>query len=97
MRGSVPAFGAALNATGPDPDPLAPPVMEIHGVPVLAVQSHPFPAVTLRPPLTLLIQVDRFLPTFVDVKIENIEIVEGGLAVRIGAGGATPPVPGGKR
>jgi len=57
----------------------------------------PGDAVTMRPPLTLVIRLDRFLPTFVDVQIEKIDIVEGGLAVRIGSGGATPPPPGGKR
>ncbi len=57
----------------------------------------PGDAVTLRPPLTLLIRLDRFLPNFVDVQIETIDIIEGGLAVRMGPGGATPPPPGGKR
>ena len=50
MRGSVPRFGPALRATGPDPELLAPPVIEIQGVPVLALQSQPLPAVTLKPP-----------------------------------------------
>ncbi len=57
----------------------------------------PGDAVTLRPPLTIVIRLDRFLPPFVDVQIEKIDIIEGGLAVRMGPGGATPPPPGGKR
>lgn len=40
---------------------------------------------------SLVIQLDRFLPTFVDVEISEIRIVDGGLAVRLGSGGADLP------
>jgi hypothetical protein len=42
----------------------------------------------------LVIQLDRFLPTFLDVELAEIRILEGGLAVRLGRGGADlPPFP----
>lgn len=40
---------------------------------------------------SLVIELDRFLPTFVDVEISEIRIVEGGLMVRLGSGGADLP------
>ena len=40
-------------------------------------------------PFTFVIELDRFLPTFVDVEIREIRIVDGGLALQIGAGGAS--------
>jgi hypothetical protein len=41
---------------------------------------------------TILVKLDRFLPPFVDVKIEQIRPVSGGIAVRLGPGGADPPL-----
>jgi hypothetical protein len=49
----------------------------------------PRDAVTLRPPSTFVIQVDRFLPPVVAVEIRSVRIIEGGLAVELGAGGIT--------
>jgi hypothetical protein len=45
--------------------------------------------VTIRPPFTFIIQLDRFLPSFIDMQIREIRIIEGGLAVAIGPGGAS--------
>jgi hypothetical protein len=39
------------------------------------------------------IQLDRFLPPFIDVAISEIRLIEDGVAVRLGPGGATPPLP----
>lgn len=44
---------------------------------------------------TISVKLDRFLPPFVDVKIEQIRPVSGGIAVRLGPGGADPPASGG--
>jgi hypothetical protein len=46
------------------------------------------PGVTIRPPFTFVIEVERFLPTFVDVRIREIRIIDGGLAISLGPGGA---------
>lgn len=43
----------------------------------------------------LVIKLDRFLPPFADVTIEQIRPIAGGIAVRLGPGGADPPLPGG--
>lgn len=43
----------------------------------------------------LVIRVDRFLPSFVDVEIDSIRIVSDGFEVIIGPGGADPPAIGG--
>lgn len=48
----------------------------------------------LEPPATLVISLDRFLPTFVDADIREIRIVDGGLAVTLGEGGADLPTSG---
>ncbi|MCA1732042.1 MAG: hypothetical protein LC732_00385 [Acidobacteria bacterium] len=45
----------------------------------------------------IFIALDRFLPPFVDLEIDSIRIVDGGLAVTLGPGGADPPQPGGSR
>lgn len=48
--------------------------------------------VTVHPEsLSVSIRLDRFLPPFVDLTIERIDIVEGGLRVRCSAGGADIP------
>lgn len=43
----------------------------------------------------IVIAVDRFLPSFVDAAIEEVWIVPDGIAVRLGPGGADPPMAGG--
>jgi hypothetical protein len=54
----------------------------------------PADLVRLEPPATLVVSLDRFLPTFVDADIREIRIVDGGLAVTLGAGGADLPPSG---
>lgn len=46
---------------------------------------------------SVLIKLDRFLPPFADVTIEQIRPVAGGIAVRLGPGGADPPASGGTK
>lgn len=55
-----------------------------------------FPADLVRyeEPATLVVSLDRFLPKFVTADIQRVWIVEGGLAVTLGRGGADPPPPG---
>ncbi|HEX8619768.1 MAG TPA: hypothetical protein VF911_19455 [Thermoanaerobaculia bacterium] len=54
-----------------------------------------FPAdVGFEPPATLVLSLDRFLPPFVAADIQKIWIIDGGLAVTLGRGGADLP-PGG--
>ena len=48
----------------------------------------------LEPPATLVVSLDRFLPTFVDADIREIRIIDGGLTVALGAGGADLPPSG---
>ncbi|HVT43024.1 MAG TPA: hypothetical protein VMT00_01410 [Thermoanaerobaculia bacterium] len=43
------------------------------------------------PAQTVVIALDRFLPSFVDVTIERIRLVEGGIELLLGNGGADPP------
>ena len=45
-------------------------------------------AVRYEEPATLVISLDRFLPTFVDAEVQQIWIIDGGLAVTLGRGGA---------
>jgi hypothetical protein len=52
----------------------------------------PAELVRLEPPATLVVSLDRFLPTFVDADIREIRIVDGGLTVALGAGGADLPL-----
>lgn len=54
-----------------------------------------FPAdITYEEPSTLVISLDRFLPPFVSADIQKIWIIDGGLAVTLGAGGADLPTGG---
>lgn len=51
-----------------------------------------FPAdVGYEPPATLVLSLERFLPSFVEADIKKIWIIEGGLAVTLGRGGADIP------
>ena len=54
----------------------------------------PADLVRLEPPTTLVVSLDRFLPTFVDADIREIRIIDGGLAVTLGEGGADLPPSG---
>jgi len=42
-------------------------------------------------PATFVISLDRFLPTFISADIQKIWIIDGGLAVTLGRGGADLP------
>ena len=44
--------------------------------------------VQLEEPATLVVSLDRFLPSFVDAEVQRIWIIDGGLAVTLGRGGA---------
>ncbi|HSP35915.1 MAG TPA: hypothetical protein VLU46_16500 [Thermoanaerobaculia bacterium] len=44
-------------------------------------------------PATLVMSLDRFLPNFVSADIQKIWIIDGGLAVTLGRGGADLPAP----
>ncbi len=42
-------------------------------------------------PATLVFSLDRFLPNFVDAEIQRVWIIDGGLAITLGRGGADLP------
>jgi hypothetical protein len=48
--------------------------------------------VTYEEPATLVMSLDRFLPNFVSADIQKIWIIDGGLAVTLGRGGADLPL-----
>lgn len=37
--------------------------------------------------------LDRFLPSFVDVEVQEVHLISGGIRVVLGEGGADPPIP----
>ncbi|MBV9495404.1 MAG: hypothetical protein JOZ54_14240 [Acidobacteria bacterium] len=47
--------------------------------------------VGFEPPATFVVSLDRFLPSFVTADIRQIKIVDGGLLVTLGPGGADLP------
>ena len=51
----------------------------------------PAALVRYEEPATFVVSLDRFLPPFVDVDLQKIWIIEGGLAVTLGRGGADLP------
>ena len=55
----------------------------------------PAALVDFEEPATLVFSLDRFLPSFVDAEVQSIWIIDGGLAVTLGRGGADPPLPEG--
>ena len=67
-------------------------------VPTLLVglvrQKLPKELVTYEEPATLVVSLDRFLPPFVSADIQKIWIIDGGLAVTLGRGGADLPTGG---
>jgi hypothetical protein len=46
-----------------------------------------------EPPAAFVLSLERFLPPFVEVDIRAIRMVDGGLTVTLGRGGADPPLP----
>ena len=51
----------------------------------------PKDVVSYEEPATLVVSLDRFLPPFVSADIQKIWIIDGGLAVTLGRGGADLP------
>jgi len=51
----------------------------------------PAELVRYEDPATLVFSLDRFLPSFIDAEIQKIWIIDGGLAVTLGRGGADLP------
>ena len=51
--------------------------------------------VSFEEPATLVMSLDRFLPPFVTADVQRIWIIDGGLAVTLGGGGADLPPPSG--
>jgi len=60
----------------------------------LVRDKFPKDLVRYEDPATLVVSLDRFLPPFVSADIQKIWIIDGGLAVTLGRGGADLP-PGG--
>ena len=60
----------------------------------LVRDKFPKELVQYEDPATLVVSLDRFLPSFVAADIQKIWIIDGGLAVTLGRGGADLP-PGG--
>jgi hypothetical protein len=54
----------------------------------LVRSKFPKELVTYEEPATLVVSLDRFLPPFVAADIQKIWIIDGGLAVTLGKGGA---------
>lgn len=57
-------------------------------------QKFPKELVSFEEPATLVMSLDRFLPPFVSADIQKIWIIDGGLAVTLGRGGADLPTGG---
>lgn len=53
--------------------------------------------VAFEPPATFVVSLDRFLPPFVTADVQRIWIIDGGLTVTLGRGGADLPPPSGGR
>jgi hypothetical protein len=59
---------------------------------VSLIRNHlPKELVGFEPPATFVIPLERFLPPFVSADIQKIWIIDGGLAVTLGRGGADLP------
>jgi hypothetical protein len=62
----------------------------------LLKSQFPRDLIELEPPATMVMSLDRFLPPFVTADVQKIWIIEGGLAITLGRGGAVlPESPGG--
>ncbi|HEX7152787.1 MAG TPA: hypothetical protein VF618_14955 [Thermoanaerobaculia bacterium] len=55
----------------------------------------PKDVVEYKEPATFVISLDRFLPPFVSADIQKVWIIDGGLSVTLGRGGADMPPDGG--
>lgn len=56
-------------------------------------EKFPPELVRYEEPATLVVSLDRFLPKFVSADIQRVWIVDGGMSVTLGRGGADPPPP----
>ncbi len=62
----------------------------------LLKSQFPRDLIELEPPATMVMSLDRFLPSFVSADVQKIWIIDGGLAITLGRGGADlPEAPGG--
>ena len=61
----------------------------------MAKDKLPASLVTFEEPATFVLSLDRFLPSFVHADIQKIWIIDGGLSVLLGRGGADLPPPQG--
>jgi hypothetical protein len=59
----------------------------------LARNRLPADLVHYEEPATFVVSLERFLPSFIDADIQKIWIIDGGLAVTLGRGGADIPPP----
>jgi hypothetical protein len=59
----------------------------------LARNRLPADLVHYEEPATFVVSLERFLPPFIDADIQKIWIIDGGLAVTLGRGGADLPPP----
>lgn len=60
----------------------------------LVKDRFPKELITYEEPATLVMSLDRFLPPFVTADVQKIWIIDGGLAVSLGRGGADLPTGG---
>lgn len=60
----------------------------------LAKKHFPPELMGFEEPATIVVSLDRFLPPFVSADIQKIWIIDGGLAVTLGRGGADLPTGG---
>ncbi|HEX9982266.1 MAG TPA: hypothetical protein VGF69_03300 [Thermoanaerobaculia bacterium] len=58
----------------------------------LLKEQIPKDVVQYQEPATFVLPLDRFLPSFVTADIQKVWIIDGGLAVTLGRGGADMPV-----
>jgi len=86
-------FSAEINSIQVEGKNLVVPVSGIPSIllPILrGIVAAKVPAgVSIHPPFTFVLELDRFLPPLLDVAIREIRIIDGGLAVNVGPGGVT--------
>jgi hypothetical protein len=84
-------FSAEINSIQVEGQNLVVPVSGVPSIllPILRgiVAAKVPPGVSIHPPFTFVVQLDRFIPPFVTVDIRAVRIIEGGLAIDVGAGG----------
>lgn len=59
---------------------------------IIGMVRRKFPeGIAYEEPATIVLSLDRFLPTFVSADVQKVRIIDGGLAVTLGRGGADLP------